>query len=75
MQEGGRKYTFRYPQSALDPRKLLNFVELDEFIDDWNSLNLNVDEDLFALQMEIMTQPEAAPLVEGTGGLRKLEKE
>jgi hypothetical protein len=60
------------PKNDLDPKKFLIFIELDEFIDDWNALHLNIDEDMFTLQIAIMTQPEAAPIIEGTGGLRKM---
>ncbi len=58
--------------SAFDPEDLLHFVELDEFIDDWESLGLNDDVDLFALQMAIMADPRGSPVIEGSGGLRKL---
>jgi len=56
----------------IDPQDFLTFVELDEFIDDWKSLGLNDDEDLFALQIMIMANPEGSPVIAGTGGLRKL---
>jgi hypothetical protein len=51
---------------------LLHFVELDEFRDDWVGLGLDSEHDLFELQLSIMGDPVAAPLVEGTGGLRKM---
>ncbi len=51
---------------------LLHFVETDEFGDDWRGLRLDVENDLWALQTLIMAAPEAAPLIKGTGGLRKL---
>src|SRR5688572_26057880 len=51
---------------------LLHLVELDEFVQDWDKLGLNDDDDMWALQLEIMRAPERAPLVQGTGGLRKL---
>ena len=57
---------------AFDPEDLLHFIELDEFIDDWKSLGLNDEADLFALQMAIMADPRGAPVIGGTGGLRKL---
>ena len=58
--------------SAFDPEDLLHFVELDEFIDDWKSLGLDDEADLFSLQMAIMADPRGSPVIEGTGGLRKL---
>jgi hypothetical protein len=69
-----RKYkgVLHYPKHIVDPRDFLTFIELDEFIDDWKSLRLNDDEDLFALQIMIMANPEGSPVIEGTGGLRKL---
>ena len=42
---------------AFDPEDLLHFVELDEFIDDWRSLGLDDEADLFSLQMAIMADP------------------
>lgn len=56
----------------LDPRSFLTFVELDEFIDDWKSLALNEESDIWDLQTAIMANPTRAPVVAGTGGLRKL---
>jgi hypothetical protein len=55
----------------LSPQDFLHFVELDEFCDDWANLGLN-DGDLLALQMLIMSSPKSAPVIEGTGGLRKV---
>ena len=60
------------PEEELTPEKLLHFVELDEFADDWSELELDLDRDLWALQILIMSAPDAAPLIRGTGGLRKL---
>ena len=54
------------------PADFLHFVELDEFGDDWQQLGLDVEIDLLALQMHIMSSPEFAPVIPGTGGLRKL---
>lgn len=49
----------------------MRFVELDGFSDEWSELGLN-DDDLYALQVAIMANPAASPVIEGTGGLRKL---
>jgi hypothetical protein len=58
--------------SRLSPLDFLHFVELDEFVGDWEELGLSVESDLWDLQLEIMADPEAVPVVSGTGGLRKL---
>ena len=56
----------------LEPEQLLHFVELDEFGADWEKLRLDVEFDLAALQHELMLDPMAGDLIQGTGGLRKL---
>jgi hypothetical protein len=60
-----------YPQQELQPEDLLNFVELDWFVDSWDDLDLG-DEALSALQVLIMSNPTGAKVIKGTGGLRKL---
>jgi hypothetical protein len=54
------------------PEDLLHFVELDEFSDDWKQLGLDLENDLWDLQIDIMSSPDAAPVISGTGGLRKM---
>lgn len=49
----------------------MNFWELPWFVDAWNELKLT-DDDLSALQILIMCNPRAAPVIAGTRGLRKL---
>jgi len=61
-----------YPGHVLTPQDFLTFVELDEFIDDWNGLGLDDEKDLWALQIAIMANPKGAGVIQGTGGLRKL---
>ena len=56
----------------LSPEDLLHFVELDEFRDDWEHLGLDVENDLWVLQIAIMSNPEGPPVISGTGGLRKI---
>lgn len=56
----------------MSAHSLLHFVETDEFTHDWVSLGLDVERDLWRLQTTIMSAPEGAPVVRGTGGLRKL---
>ena len=53
------------------PEDILVFVELDGFTGDWHALRLS-DDDLHALQLAIMAKPKAAPIMQGTGGLRKI---
>jgi hypothetical protein len=55
----------------LRPEDVLIFVELHGFSDDLKRLDLN-DDDLHALQVLIMVDPHRAPVIAGTGGLRKL---
>ena len=52
-------------------RRFVRFVELDEFGDDWQGLGLDLEHNLWDLQSQIMKSP-AAPVMRGTGGLRKL---
>lgn len=63
--------TLVYPQHQFNPEDLLTFIEMKGFAEDWKGLQLNED-DLFALQIAIMSDPRAAPVIQGTGGLRKL---
>lgn len=55
----------------IPPEDLLEFVETDGFVRDWDHLGLS-DEDLAALQMTILRGGWDAPVIRGTGGLRKL---
>jgi hypothetical protein len=45
-------------------------VELRPFTEGWKDLGLG-DDDLLALQVMLMLDPKAAPVVKSTGGLRK----
>jgi hypothetical protein len=56
----------------MSPEDLLDFIQSSAFERQWARLGLNDEEDLFALEMFIMTDPKRAPVVEGTGGLRKV---
>lgn len=62
-----------YPKHQLAPEDLLNFCELSGFVQEWDDLGLDVEFDLCALQVTIMAHPKQAPVVAGTGGLRKLD--
>lgn len=56
----------------LRPEDYLHFVQLDEFADDWKSLGLDIEQDLWDLELAIMANPEAGRVIPDTGGLRKL---
>lgn len=43
-----QRHTIVYPEHELKPEDLLNFIELDWFVDSWKDLELT-DEDLAAL--------------------------
>jgi len=60
-----------YPARHFRPEDWLGFFELPVFTRYWSKLGLT-DEDLLLVQLGIMCQPKAAPVIEGTGGLRKL---
>ena len=55
----------------ITPEDFLEFVELKEFSQAWERFSLT-DDDLYALQVIIMHDPLRAPVIPGTGGLRKL---
>ena len=50
---------------------LLRFVELRPFTEGWQGLGLT-DDDALALQIALMQRPKGFPVVQGTGGLRKI---
>jgi hypothetical protein len=50
---------------------LVSFVQLEPFIVAWEELGLS-DTDLIALEGQVLRAPLAAPVVQGTGGARKL---
>lgn len=61
----------RYPVGMETPREWLRFVFLDLFEEDWQDLDLD-DEDKRALEMLILLNPDSAPVIAGTGGVRKI---
>jgi hypothetical protein len=63
--------TLIYPDFVFKPEDWLRFVQFNPFVAHWKSLGL-ADDSLQALEIAIMTAPAAAPIVPGTGGLRKL---
>ncbi len=46
------------------------FIEVPLFSKRWNELGLN-EEDLLYLQLMLLENPKAGPVIEGTGGIRK----
>jgi hypothetical protein len=60
-----------YPHGVFDPLDWLCFLELRPFSRRRSELGLD-DEFLRALQIGIMLAPKRAPVISGTGGLRKL---
>jgi hypothetical protein len=55
---------------ALIPVDVLTFIQMKGFSAEWDALGLS-DEDLRAMELGIMAQPRRAPVMRGTGGLRK----
>jgi hypothetical protein len=51
--------------------RLLSFLQASTFVRDWHRLGLT-DEDLRALELQILSRPTAGAVVAGTGGLRKV---
>jgi len=49
----------------------LTLIQLSTFVEKWRKLRL-IDEDLQSLEARLIENPEAGPLIPGTGGLRKL---
>ncbi|HTW93654.1 MAG TPA: hypothetical protein VMD30_02595 [Tepidisphaeraceae bacterium] len=49
----------------------LALIQVSEFVARWRRLRLN-DEDLRALETQLLFRPDAGRPMEGTGGLRKL---
>ncbi len=57
--------------AASGSSRLLRFVQFPSFLRDWQRLQLG-DEALRALERELIDAPDRAPVIEQTGGLRKL---
>jgi len=63
--------TLLHHSRDLRPEDVLIFIELHGFTKDLERLELD-DDDLHALQVLIMVSPAGAPVLQGTGGLRKM---
>jgi hypothetical protein len=48
----------------------LTFIQLAAFVADWRELRLT-DDDLRALEIELLVRPESGRVIPGAGGLRK----
>lgn len=64
-------FTLEYPGHAFEPLDVADFVQTSVFSKDWDRLGLT-DDDLRLLEISIMTNPRAGPVMKGTGGLRKI---
>ena len=47
------------------------FIEVPLFTKRWNEIGLN-DDDLLRLQIMLLKDPKSGPVMEGTGGIRKV---
>jgi hypothetical protein len=59
----------RWPRG--NHHRLLSFVYLNSFLDDWTDLGLD-ESDLQTLEKLIQDRPEVGVVIPGTGGLRKV---
>jgi hypothetical protein len=57
--------------TGIEPSRWLRIVQTGVFIRKWSSLGLD-DDDLIALEGEILKGPERHPVIRGTGGVRKI---
>ena len=63
--------TLVYSTTDFEPMDWLRFIHLTPFDRKWNKLGLD-DDDLRALQIAIMAAPDRPPVVQKSGGLRKI---
>lgn len=63
--------TLIYSHEAFQPEDWLRFVQLKPFERKWSSMGLD-DNDLRALEIVIMANPNIGAVQKGTGGLRKV---
>ena len=55
----------------MDEQNKRTFIEVPLFTKRWKEIGLS-DEDLLALQIMLLKDPESGPVMEGTGGIRKV---
>lgn len=70
MHNKGR-YSLIYSPFDFNPEDWLRFIQMPTFSKKWDKFGLT-DDDLRALEIAIMIGPTMAPIVTGSGGLRKL---
>jgi hypothetical protein len=63
--------SLEYSSHLLEPEDGLSFIESEVFARAWKRCRLS-DEDLFELQLLVMAHPKLHPVMEGTGGVRKI---
>lgn len=49
-----------------------DFIYEPEFLDDWKSFGLSIEQDLWDLEVAIAAVPKTGNVIPGSGGLRKL---
>jgi hypothetical protein len=57
--------------TGFQPSKWLRIIQTTPFLRKWSRLGLG-DDDLHALEMEILKGPERHPIIKGSGGVRKI---
>jgi hypothetical protein len=67
-----RRATLIYPAHLVKPEDFVGFVHSTIFDRVWRKIGLTDTDDLLALQLIIMSDPKGSPMIEGTGGARKL---
>lgn len=65
------KRTLAYPGHVLQPTDLLHFIYLDGFESDCQQMGIR-EGDLEAMEIFIMAGGKDSPVIQGTGGLRKM---
>ena len=66
------KAKVNYPEHLRQLNDMLDFIYEDGFWDDWDSLGLDHERDLWAIEVMLTSQPAAGAVIPGTGCLRKL---
>jgi hypothetical protein len=57
--------------SEIEPSRWLRIVQTGVFLGKWSRLGLD-DDDMRALELEILDGPHRHPVIRGTGGVRKI---
>jgi hypothetical protein len=59
------------PQHEIAPEDLLHFFQLAEFADDWKALGFDLEDDLSALEVSIMSNPQIGKVISWNRGVVK----